>query len=377
MEAGNASYEPLPALLSPGGEPDRELLDAIDDVVRDLVNQVLQGEAPRLEPLNQHANSVAISFLSNPLQFTRVLSVLESAQEAALRDGKNTQRDLFYGMKEGLPAGVVGSVQETYSAVNRACELLLMERNRLHITSSSKGLVAGNLSINKDGPWLSGTSTQAGIPIPGDLDVLARMHVRISSNCRCILVVEKDAIFQRLLDDKLFDLVPCVLITGKGVPDLATRMLLRKLHEQAGPALPVIGLADYNPSGVGILCVYRFGALKDAAESRSFRVDCSVPLQWLGVRSEHLAVCDGSESSGCGGAGSRGQARRPLSEADLRLLGGMLRRDAHVPVGSAWREELLVMQAGAVKAEIEAVANWHGPQFAEWVARNVLQRRWI
>jgi hypothetical protein len=40
---------------------------------------------------------------------------------------------------------------------------------------------------------------------------------------RFILVVEKDAIFQRLVEDRLFEALPCILITGRGMPDIASR----------------------------------------------------------------------------------------------------------------------------------------------------------
>jgi meiotic recombination protein SPO11 len=39
-------------------------------------------------------------------------------------------------------------------------------------------------------------------------------------------VVEKDAIFQRLSEDRLADRLPMVLVTAKGMPDLATRAFL-------------------------------------------------------------------------------------------------------------------------------------------------------
>ena len=38
-----------------------------------------------------------------------------------------------------------------------------------------------------------------------------------------ILLVEKDAAFQRLAEDRFFNTYPCVIITGKGEADLATR----------------------------------------------------------------------------------------------------------------------------------------------------------
>jgi len=50
--------------------------------------------------------------------------------------------------------------------------------------------------------------------------------IRVSA--RYILVVEKDCIFQRLNEDRLADRLPMVLVTAKGMPDLATRAFLCK-----------------------------------------------------------------------------------------------------------------------------------------------------
>ncbi len=43
----------------------------------------------------------------------------------------------------------------------------------------------------------------------------------VRSDAAFVLVVEKDATFQKLLDeDALRIMHPCIVITGKGVPDL-------------------------------------------------------------------------------------------------------------------------------------------------------------
>jgi meiotic recombination protein SPO11 len=42
-----------------------------------------------------------------------------------------------------------------------------------------------------------------------------------------VLVVEKDAIFQRLTDDRIWELLPCIIITARGMPDFATRIFLK------------------------------------------------------------------------------------------------------------------------------------------------------
>jgi DNA topoisomerase VI subunit A len=50
---------------------------------------------------------------------------------------------------------------------------------------------------------------------------------------RYLLIVEKDAIFQRLAEGGLHNQLPCILVTAKGMPDLATRALCAKLVVRA------------------------------------------------------------------------------------------------------------------------------------------------
>ncbi len=45
----------------------------------------------------------------------------------------------------------------------------------------------------------------------------------LSMPCSVILVIEKDAVFQRLMEDSFPSLVPSVMVTGRGMPDMATR----------------------------------------------------------------------------------------------------------------------------------------------------------
>jgi DNA topoisomerase VI subunit A len=68
----------------------------------------------------------------------------------------------------------------------------------------------------------------------GDLKcqaVFTHSGICIISHAFQILVVEKDAIFQRLAEDRLWEVLPCVLITAKGFPDLATRAFLHKVGQ--------------------------------------------------------------------------------------------------------------------------------------------------
>lgn len=45
----------------------------------------------------------------------------------------------------------------------------------------------------------------------------------IASDAMFILLVEKDAAFMRLAEDRFYNDYPCIIITAKGQPDVATR----------------------------------------------------------------------------------------------------------------------------------------------------------
>jgi len=43
------------------------------------------------------------------------------------------------------------------------------------------------------------------------------------SDALFILLVEKDAAFMRLAEDRFYNTYPCIIITAKGQPDVASR----------------------------------------------------------------------------------------------------------------------------------------------------------
>lgn len=125
----------------------------------------------------------------------------------------------------------------------------------------------------------------AGILIPNEVDRITDLR----SDARCVLVVEKDCTFQKLIDHRIQHFIgPCILITvrisisrsrshlyaffaqqGKGYPDVTTRRFVRKLWDDL--KLPPLALVDADPHGVSIMAVYRFGSqvLDDSRKSWS------------------------------------------------------------------------------------------------------------
>ena len=65
--------------------------------------------------------------------------------------------------------------------------------------------------------------------------------IRIESDARCILVIEKEGIYTRLSEDKFFlRYFPCILVTGRGFPDIATRRWVWRMKRTLN--IPVYGL---------------------------------------------------------------------------------------------------------------------------------------
>ena len=59
----------------------------------------------------------------------------------------------------------------------------------------------------------------------------------IVSDAKFILLVEKDAAFMRLAEDRFYNAYPCIIITAKGQPDVASRCgCSGSLHTRRSPA---------------------------------------------------------------------------------------------------------------------------------------------
>jgi len=119
------------------------------------------------------------------------------------------------------------------------------------LLATPKGLVAGNMTITLLDNRVIDCAIVGGVQIP-------QITLNVTSICvkaNFVLVIEKDAIFQKLLEEDCFRILRCILVTGKGYPDLNTRMLVNILSEKMN--LPVYIIVDADPFGVDIMLLYR------------------------------------------------------------------------------------------------------------------------
>ncbi|TKR89315.1 hypothetical protein L596_013441 [Steinernema carpocapsae] len=134
---------------------------------------------------------------------------------------------------------------------------------------TSKGLLFGKL-LFEDGV----SCTHAVLSIQESL-----LNKTIVDVGRFLLVVEKDATFQKLIQEGFARKFPDgLLATARGYPDLCTRHVLRSITKHK--EIPCFCLTDADPHGLAIYLTYRYGAELTTAENE----DCFVPgIEWLGM----------------------------------------------------------------------------------------------
>jgi len=167
-----------------------------------------------------------------------------------------TLRDVFYilkGMYFQTHAECLGMIRVVLFATG-------LSRASVGLVASARGLVAGPINIITAGryaesAWTSCCSIRSEILIPGVL----RIEGIEGAKPRFILVVEKEAIFHILVEHRLHQERQGIILTGRGMPCLATRAFLRALNN-AFPDIPVVGIADWNPFGLAILLTFAHGS---------------------------------------------------------------------------------------------------------------------
>ena len=243
----------------------------------------------------------------------------------------STKRDLFYQDTEGI-----GSQSVLDEAIDNVSCMLQIPRWRLHIMATSKGCVAGDLSyFDSDCNLIDCSKTRTGVLVPSNVHQLQQVH----TEAKFVLVVEKDAIFQKLLDDDFCALMPpCILVTGKGFPDINTRMLLNRIWNDF--QVPCFILVDADAYGIEIMCVFKFGSRSLSFEARYLTVPS---IQWIGLLPSDIDRFSVPRDS-----------LIPMSQGDKDKISDFLSRPyfRQTPV---LQRELQALQTVERKAEIECL----------------------
>ena len=276
------------------------------------------------------------------------------------------------------------SQSECNSIIQSLSEWLQVPRSSLGLLASPKGWWSGYLTIrNKSTNELlvqghQGLQSLHGMPIAGtSLDVWKREYRLDGSNANCILVIESESVYTRLVEESFWTRYPCILVTGKGFPDLATRSWVQYLQQQLG--LPAYGICDCNPYGVSVLQTYTYRQenysnisslhptnrdVDDIEDDSVQNHNCPLDLKWIGLRPSQVAGLD-----------LPSDVLQDVTERDLKRV-EYLEKDEHrsyCKLGSSTRSELEYFKgSNQCKVELEAL-HWKGMDFlCNWLAQQLL-----
>ncbi|MEQ2221349.1 hypothetical protein ILYODFUR_014897 [Ilyodon furcidens] len=237
-----------------------EILTRIEGVILGIVTSLSRDEVPILVLPNRSSlanvsfdsavglqmssersvTSVRSDCPSSVTKFAQILKILSVIYRLVQSNSYATKRDIYYNNTQ-----LFGSQRTVDSIIDDMSCMLKVPRRSLHVLATSKGLISGDLCyLEEDGTRIDCHSNSAAVSVSPNIAGIRN----IVSSAKFIMIVEKDATFQRLLDDDFCTkLSPCIIITGKGVPDVNSRLMVRKLWDTLH--IPIFALVDADPHG--------------------------------------------------------------------------------------------------------------------------------
>ncbi|CAH8501725.1 unnamed protein product [Heterobilharzia americana] len=221
--------------------------------------------------------------------------------------------------------------------LSKICHNFDLPRCALNINASSKLVVYGDIVLK--------TKSENGLAIT---ETIFRTGLDISlSSIDCsaqfVLVVEKDTIFQKLLNESFYEkFKPCLLVTAKGYPDLMSRKFLAQLNH-VYPNIPMLGLFDADPHGINVFCTYKYGTMNPTMQD----------AEGTPVRIPNLRLC-GLLPSELSSLQIKETELLPLTNNDKSLLETMRKRTY---VQQEWElsKQVKYFLSAEKKAELESL----------------------
>eukprot|EP00039_Didymoeca_costata_P000017 m.43810 g.43810 ORF g.43810 m.43810 type:complete len:415 (+) comp10010_c0_seq1:111-1355(+) len=311
--------------------------------IPELDRMVLKLE-PRHRPF---ANSSSVR------KTTITTRVLELIHQVVKKRIHITKRDLFY-----TDVKLFKKQDESDAVLDDVATLIGCTRTSLNVVASDKGVVIGQIKFLEDGDSIDCTKMGVGgKAIPS----LVSKITNIESKAEFVLLVEKDAAFMRLAEDRFYNQYPCIIITGKGQPDVSTRLFLKMIKDQLN--IPILGLFDSDPYGLKIMSVYMSSSKNMSYDSAALATS---DIRWLGVRPTDLNRYKIPQ-----------QCRLEMTAQDIKEGERLLKED-FVQKNPAWVKELELMLKTKEKAEIQALSSFGFQYLTEdYLPKKIKNGDWI
>jgi DNA topoisomerase-6 subunit A len=273
-------------------------------------------------------------------KFMQTFLVASACKDLIAQRKTTSIRDLYYITKHTIGDSRQNTFdeQEESDPIIEDLEVTIDSlREEMHLFASNRGAMVGDLTLVDGGDTIDlrrlGTG---GWSVPSIVEANVIQFKRCDAEM--ILLVEKDAVWRRLNEDKFWKQHKAILLHGQGMASRGVRRLLYRMVAEL--KLPLYVLVDNDPWGFYIYSVVKQGSINLAYES----VRMAVPqARFLGLSSfdaEKYALPS--------------NVTIKLDETDERRAKQMLaypwfhRKE--------WQKELAHMMKRGVKLELEALS---------------------
>ncbi len=199
--------------------------------------------------------------IAHTKKFMQTLLVAAECKKIMNQNVTTSIRDLYYALKRTIPQTKENTFEEQSESdpiIEDVEAMLNTLREKLHLKADRKGYMAGNIVLRDAGDRINCAKMgSSGWAIPSNVEEEVIKFEDVKADY--ILVIEKDAVWQRLNEDKFWKKQNCVIITGKGQPARGARRLINRLHTEFN--LPVYVLTDADPWGYYIYSVIKQGSI--------------------------------------------------------------------------------------------------------------------
>ncbi|OHT17380.1 Meiotic recombination protein SPO11 [Tritrichomonas foetus] len=304
------------------------------------------------------------SLVKNPHQFAVFFRVLSIVHGSLKRGEIITKRSIFY-----QDTSLFGNQNIVNTTIEDIACCLEIPRTSLNVVACQKGLVAGPLQWQSSNGVVTDCSNNVEM-IPSLVDSIVAQKTRAVA----ILVIEKETVFQRLVQSSIVN--EAILVTAKGIPDYSTRLFLKLLEDSF--EIPIVGLFDADPYGAFIFFIYRFGSRSSAYDGMNMTVSS---MKWLGIRPKEfirLGLSNANQNfdmnSNLNLSLNLGGKCMELTKNDHKLLDKMI-EERNIP--DIYRDELVVMKERNKKCEIEVLLDSNHTLTDLYLPQKFAEQDWI
>ena len=348
-----------------------ETTERIVDTALDILNETMMSGRPAFDIPSRSGDNIVwdevrdllllgMRTISRPyhslasvVDATRTARVMEIVFNLLKLHLHATKREVYYS-----DVNLFREQKYSDKIIEDVASMIQTTRDSIHVVASARGSAMGRVTIRDGGDLIDltkmGTGGWAVTPFLDQLEI-------VESDAEFIILSEKDAAVMRLAEAKYWNRQPCIVITGKGSGDIATRAFLKMLVKEL--EIPAFALVDSDPYGHYIYSVFLRGSKRLSYESPFI---ATPELKLLGVLSRDLDEYKIPKA-----------VRIPMQPTDIKRVKDML-KEPFVKRNKPWVDDLELMLRLKEKAEIQAFAS-HSFEFLtdEYLPRKLETGDWI